>query len=102
MLQKVLFSCIYSGEERHVTCKRFENAASRAKTTSSWRHEITFAFVNVTDDDVISVTAPECLYVKPQSRVFALLKEILRISLIETESNPNRVKNPRETSIFQR
>ena len=31
---------------------------------------------------------------------FYLQIEILRISLIETESNPNRVKNPMETSIF--
>ena len=29
-----------------------------------------------------------------------LVLEICRISLIETESNPSRVKNPRETSIF--
>ena len=32
MLRKVLFSCTYNGAERHVTCERFENAASRAKT----------------------------------------------------------------------
>ena len=32
MPQKVLFTCTYNGAETHVTCERFENAASRAKT----------------------------------------------------------------------
>ena len=31
-LQKCLFSHTYNGAEKHVTCKCFENAASRAKT----------------------------------------------------------------------
>ena len=40
------------------------------RLTSSWRHKSTFATEHVTDDDVsFFVTAPECLYVKPQSRV---------------------------------
>ena len=32
LLQKVLFTCTFSCAEKHVTCERFENAASRAKT----------------------------------------------------------------------
>ena len=32
MPRKRLFSCTYNGAERHVTCERFRNAASRAKT----------------------------------------------------------------------
>ena len=32
LLGKVLFSCTYNGVEKHLTCKRFENAASREKT----------------------------------------------------------------------
>ena len=31
-LQKVIFTCTYNGTEKHVTCERFENAASRTKT----------------------------------------------------------------------
>ena len=31
-LSKSSFSCTYNGAERYVTCIRFENAASRAKT----------------------------------------------------------------------
>ena len=42
MLRKILFSCTYNDAKRHVTCERFENADSGAKT------------------------ALECLYVKPQ------------------------------------
>ena len=30
--QKVIFTCTYNGAEKHVTCERFVNAASRAKT----------------------------------------------------------------------
>ena len=32
MLRKLLLSCTYNGMERHVTCERFENTASRTKT----------------------------------------------------------------------
>ena len=32
LLQKALFICTYNDAEKHVTCERFENAASRAKT----------------------------------------------------------------------
>ena len=45
LLQKVLFTCTYNGAEKHVTCKRFENNASRAKTN-------VIATVHFTDDDV--------------------------------------------------
>ena len=43
--EKVLFTCIFKGAEEHVTCERFENAASRAKTN-------VIASVHFTDDDV--------------------------------------------------
>ena len=42
--------------------------------TSSWRQDIMFATVHITDDDVSFVTAPECLYVKPQSRALTARK----------------------------
>ena len=47
MLRKVLFSCTYSGAERHVTCKCFENTDFKGKC-----YEIMFASVHVTDDDI--------------------------------------------------
>ena len=54
MLRKVLFSCTCNGAERHVTCKHFKNATSRANDNfiSFWHHEVRFATVHVTDDDV--------------------------------------------------
>ena len=45
LLQKVLFNYTYNGEKKHVTCERFENAASRAKTN-------VIATVHFTDDNV--------------------------------------------------
>ena len=45
LLQKVLFTYTYSGGEKHGTCERFENAASRAKTNI-------IATVHFTDNDV--------------------------------------------------
>ena len=63
LLQKVLFTCTYNAAEKHVTCERFENAASRAKTD-------VIATVHFTDDDVsfydgsgmlIPKTAKPCL-----------------------------------------
>ena len=60
LLQKVLFTCIYNGAEKHRTYERFENAASRAKTN-------VIATVHFTDD-VSFYDGPECLFVKPQSR----------------------------------
>ena len=45
LLEKVLFTCTYNGAEKHFTCKRFENAASRAKTNG-------IATVQITNDDV--------------------------------------------------
>ena len=38
--------------------------------TSSWRQDIMFTTVHITDDDISFVTAPECLYVKPQNRAW--------------------------------
>ena len=49
-----LFTCTYNGAERHVTCKRFENAASRAKTN-------VIATVHFTDDDVRFYDGPGML-----------------------------------------
>ena len=53
----------YTGAERHVTCERFKNAASRAKTNVivTSRHEITFATVHVTDDDLNFCDGPGLL-----------------------------------------
>ena len=44
-------------------------AASRANDDyiRCWRHEILFAAVHVTDDNVRFCDGPECLYVKLQS-----------------------------------
>ena len=44
LLQKFLFTSTYNGTEKHVTCERFENAASRAKTN-------VIATVHFTGDD---------------------------------------------------
>ena len=66
LLQKVLFTCTYNGAEKHVTCERFENAASRAKTNI-------IATVHVTDDGVSFYDAPESIFVKPQSRALSEL-----------------------------
>ena len=60
LLQKVFISCAYNGVEKHINCERFENASSRAKTN-------VIATVHVTDENVF-MTAPECVFVKPQSR----------------------------------
>ena len=57
LLQKVLFTCAYNGAEKHITCKRFENAASRAKTNI-------IATVHFTDDDVSFYDSPEMLILK--------------------------------------
>ena len=54
LLQKLLFTCTYNGTEKHVTCERFENAASRAKTN-------VIAFVHFTDDDVSFYDGPRML-----------------------------------------
>ena len=61
LLQKVLFTCTYNGTEKHITCERFENTTSRAKTN-------VIATVHFTDDDVGFYDAPECLFLKLQSR----------------------------------
>ena len=54
LLQKVLFTCTYYGAEKHVTCKRFENAASRAKSN-------VIATVHFTDDNVSIYDGPGIL-----------------------------------------
>ena len=59
LLQKVLFTCTYNGAEKHVTCERFENAASRAKTS------LLCTLLMMTS---VFMTAPEFVFVKPQSR----------------------------------
>ena len=51
--QKVIFTCTYNGAEKHVTCKCFENVASRAKTN-------VIATVHFIDDDVSFYYGPEC------------------------------------------
>ena len=63
LLQKssLYITCTYNGAEKHVTCERFENVASRAKTN-------VIATVYFTDDDVSFMTAPECIFLKPQNR----------------------------------
>ena len=54
----------------------------------------TVMYVTWNTQKIIEASVPN-LFIK-------VVKEILQISLIETktESNPNRVKNPKETSIF--
>ena len=59
------FSCTYNGAEKHVTCERFENAASRAKLTSS----LLCMLLMMTR---VIMTAPECLFVNPQSRALTV------------------------------
>ena len=48
------FSCTYNGAEKHITCKPFENAASKAKTT-------VIATVHFFDDDVSFYDSPGML-----------------------------------------
>ena len=50
----ILFTWTYNGAEKHVTCKRFENDASRAKTNI-------IATVHFTDDDVKCYDGPRML-----------------------------------------
>ena len=54
LFQKVPFTCTYKSVEKHVTCERFENAASRAKTND-------FATVHFTDDYVSFYDGPGML-----------------------------------------
>ena len=51
---KVLFIYTYNGTEKHVTCERFENTASRTKTN-------VIATVHFTDDDVSFYDGPGML-----------------------------------------
>ena len=63
LLQKVLFICIYSGAKKHVTCERFENAASRAKTNIIATEHFTADDVNFYDGPGILIhkTAKPCI-----------------------------------------
>ena len=54
LLQKVISFCTYKDTEKHVTCERFENAASRAKIN-------VIATVHVTDDNVSFYDDPRML-----------------------------------------
>ena len=66
---KSLFTCTYNGAEKHITCKCFENAATRAKTN-------VITTVYFTDDDVSFYDGPRMLIrtnVKPQSHASTLL-----------------------------
>ena len=54
LLQNVIFTCTYNGAEKHVTCERFENAASRANTN-------VIATVHITDDGVSFYDGPGML-----------------------------------------
>ena len=62
LLQKVLFSCTYNGAEKHVTCERFENASSRAKTNVIATVHVTYDDVSVDDGPgmLIRKTAKPC------------------------------------------
>ena len=46
------FSCTYNGTERHVTCNILKMLLPGQRLMSSWRHEITFVTVHMTEDDV--------------------------------------------------
>ena len=54
LLQKVLFSSTNNCVEKHVTCERLENTASRTKTN-------VIATVHITDDDVSFCDGPGML-----------------------------------------
>ena len=53
----VALTCTYNGAEKHVTCKRFENAASRAKTN-------VITTVHFTDDGASLYDCPGMLFLK--------------------------------------
>ena len=66
MLRKVPVFCTYNGAEMHVTRDVLKTPLSGHRLTSSWRHEITFATVHVTDADVSffdgpGLTAKSCI-----------------------------------------
>ena len=64
MLWKVIFCCAYDAAERSVTCKRFENAASRAKTNVILTSRNYLCYSYVTDYDVSFCDGPEMLILK--------------------------------------
>ena len=65
LLQKVLFTCIYNGTEKHVTCtwECFENAASWAKTNVITTVHSTYGDVSFYDGLVMLIrkTAKPCI-----------------------------------------
>ena len=63
--QKVLFTCTYNGAEKHVTCERFENAASRTKTNKS---SLLCALLMMTS---VFMTAPENAASRAKTNVIA-------------------------------
>ena len=85
LLQEVLFTSTYNGAEKHVTCERFENDASRTKTND-------IATVHFTDDDVsfyygpgmfIRKTAKPCInsaWIALLIHGFVLVKTLLLIA----------------------
>ena len=60
MLRKVLFSCTYNGAEGHVTCDILKTPLPGQRLTRT----LLCTLLMMTS---VFVTAPECLYVKPQS-----------------------------------
>ena len=61
LLQKVLFSSTNNGAEKHVTYERLETPLPGQRLTSS----LLCTLLMMTS---VFVTAPVCLFVKPQSR----------------------------------
>ena len=66
LLQKHIFTCTYNGMEQHVTCDRFGNAASMAKTN-------VIATVHFTDDDVSFYEGPGMLICKTTKPCICLM-----------------------------
>ena len=88
LFQKVLFPCTYNGAEKHVTCELFENATSRENNVTL-HHEIAFATVPVTDDDISFCDGPRMLFHKIaklciNSTWIALLIHVHRLVPIKT------------------
>ena len=63
LFQKVLFSCTYNGAKKHITCERFENAASIAKNNIIATMHITCEHVSFCDGPgmLIRKNAKSCI-----------------------------------------
>ena len=59
--EKFFFSCTYNGTKRHVTCERFENAASRAKTNIILMSRNYVCYYACSDDDISFCDGPRIL-----------------------------------------